>query len=102
MRPSWYLFLSVCHKYAKLLCYLGLRPCVAFLGFNISPDLGECIRRNSEGLFHRPARSEKDTKYILEHPFTPEELEDFKARKYVTMQNLLRNSLNSKYGLVYK
>jgi hypothetical protein len=71
---------------------------VSFLGYKISPDLGECIRRNSEGLFHRPIRSENETKYILEHPFTQEERKEFERKKEVIMKNLLRNSVNSMYG----
>jgi hypothetical protein len=60
--------------------------------------MGQCIQKYSEGIYHRSARLDNETKYIINHPkFTPEELEDFEKRKNDTMQYLLRNSINSGY-----
>ena len=62
-----------------------LKPCLQFIGFDISPDKAQCIKEQQEGNHHRPPMSQQDLQLVINQTFTQEELQNFKE----THQNVL-------------
>ena len=62
-----------------------LKPCLQFIGFDMSPDKLQCIKEQQEGNHHRPPMSQQDLQLVINQTFTQEELQNFKE----THQNVL-------------
>ena len=62
-----------------------LKPCLQFIGFDISHDMESCINEEQEGNHHRPPMSQQDLQSIINQTFTQQELLNFTQ----TYQNVL-------------